>query len=215
MRVPGWLLSAPLGWVLRHLVLLTAVVFVLIGFYYREPIFGIQPAGKAVVEPSPEVDPVPMEEGQPPDSGAAMDQGPDSAAPPEASPDTTYRFRPMEQKDSDPGVDAGQLKEAARRAYWNDDRAGAEQFYEQLVKTSPGDPDAYGELGNVRYQRGDLAGAAEAYRQAIRLLQQSDPDRARQLMEILGSIGQGPVARQDPVSGNGHSGEPLNPPTPE
>ncbi|HEB96360.1 MAG TPA: hypothetical protein ENI96_08005 [Sedimenticola thiotaurini] len=174
-------LLAPVGWLFRHLFLLTCLAFVLIGYAYRGAIFGIQrleAGGPAAV------DQVALPVASPtPEAGPAVGVPAPKEAPKE------YRFRPLEEPPAEsPGKETTRLTQAARRAYWNDDLAAAEELYRQLLRLAPDDPGGYGELGNVRYQRGDLKGAVAAYRRAIELLRGKEPERARQLEEILRAV---------------------------
>lgn len=79
-----------------------------------------------------------------------------------------------------------QVLAAAREAYWLRDYAVAEQKYQALIALDPGNPDGYGELGNMYFSQGDWEKASAAYYEAgTRLTAQGMHDRARQLVEVI------------------------------
>ena len=103
-----------------------------------------------------------------------------------------YRFRPLKTASEPVPVEEGteleRLRQEARRAYWSGDPVASERLYLKLLERFPDDADLHGELGNVRFQLGDRAGAVAAYRQAIRLLAPVSPERARRLAERVRRI---------------------------
>ncbi len=79
-----------------------------------------------------------------------------------------------------------QVLAAAREAYWLRDYALAEQKYQDLIALEPGNPDGYGELGNMYFSQGDWEQAAAAYYEAgVRLVDQGLVREARQLVEVI------------------------------
>ncbi len=294
------LLAMPLGWVIRHLVLLTVVAFVLVGYGYRQAIFSLsdQPeateGGVAADRPveegdsdgtvadrpavpeeregpreggvderkaagpveSPASSPVevmaiearPLEDASrgpaetpepdapsppvskpPQDSGETTMGQPQVADPvashrPDAAPspapeiarlpvddrDADYRFRPLEATPAPlPPIresELERLRQEARRAYWSGDPAASERLYMELLEKAPDDPDLHGELGNVRYQSGDMKGAVAAYRQAAGLLQPVDPERARRLEQRIRLI-ESAVSKEPGVSRSSVAGD--------
>jgi tetratricopeptide (TPR) repeat protein len=75
---------------------------------------------------------------------------------------------------------------AAREAYWLRDYGLAEQKYKDLIALEPGNPDGYGELGNMYFSRGAWEQAAAAYYEAgVRLVDQGLIREARQLVEVI------------------------------
>ena len=80
-----------------------------------------------------------------------------------------YSFRPEAGAASDT-AELEMLIQKARAAYWRGDEEAAIDYYRQLIKASPADPDAHGELGNVLLKQGKRADAVGEYRRAISLL---------------------------------------------
>jgi hypothetical protein len=79
-----------------------------------------------------------------------------------------------------------QVLAAAREAYWLRDYALAEQKYQDLIALEPGNPDGYGELGNMYFSQGNWEQAAAAYYEAgVRLVDQGLVREARQLVEVI------------------------------
>ena len=85
-----------------------------------------------------------------------------------------------------PAVTPYRVLAAAREAYWLRDYAAAEQKYQELIALEPGNPDGYGELGNMYFSQGDWDKASASYYEAgTRLAAQGMYDRARQLVEVI------------------------------
>ncbi|HHS89256.1 MAG TPA: hypothetical protein ENJ26_02680 [Rhodobacteraceae bacterium] len=79
--------------------------------------------------------------------------------------------------------------EAARRAYWAGDQAGAETAYLELVEKAPENADVLGELGNLYYAQRRYSAAAEYYHRAgLQLLKDGDKGRVNALVGVLQSI---------------------------
>ena len=105
-----------------------------------------------------------------------------------------FHFRPLDDASVAPGEMAvggrqGDLLNQARRAYWNDEPDSAVSLYETLIQEFPHNPDYLGELGNVYFQQGNKALAAQAYFEAaVRLENQGERSRAERLQELLQKI---------------------------
>ena len=85
-----------------------------------------------------------------------------------------------------PAVTPYRVLAAAREAYWLRDYAAAEQKYQELIALEPGNPDGYGELGNMYFSQGDWDKASASYYEAgTRLAAQGMYERARQLVEVI------------------------------
>ena len=79
-----------------------------------------------------------------------------------------------------------QLINSARQAYWQGQYKQSEDYYKQAIEAEPGNPDTYGELGNVYYAQGLWDESGESlYQSAIRLLDQNRPDKAYNLLSII------------------------------
>jgi tetratricopeptide (TPR) repeat protein len=82
-----------------------------------------------------------------------------------------------------------QLWYQARFAAWNGDAPQAIGRYREIIALQPGNPDAYGEMGNVMLRLGDREGAAEAYYQAAqRLAKAGNPMMAWQLLDVIAGL---------------------------
>ncbi|HUT41153.1 MAG TPA: tetratricopeptide repeat protein [Gammaproteobacteria bacterium] len=91
-----------------------------------------------------------------------------------------------------PAVTPYRVLAAAREAYWLRDYAAAEQKYQELIALEPGNPDGYGELGNMYFSQGDWDKASASYFEAgTRLAAQGMYDRARQLVEVIRGLNGG------------------------
>jgi len=74
----------------------------------------------------------------------------------------------------------------ARRHYWQRDLRGAAMAYQALGEDYPTNPDVWGEMGNVYFGLHRREPAANAYARCVELLiEQHEPIRARQLLNIL------------------------------
>lgn len=96
---------------------------------------------------------------------------------------------------SDPGgaseIDPLMLWQSARRSAWDGDADKAIQDYRALIALQPKNYDAYGELGNVLLQKGDIDAAVDAYSQAAILISQSRyPQVAWRVVEIVSQLDQ-------------------------
>jgi hypothetical protein len=79
---------------------------------------------------------------------------------------------------------------AAREAFWLRDYALAEQKYQELIASDPGNPDGYGELGNMYFSQGEWEKASSSYYEAaVRLLDEGMTDDATQLLEVIRGLG--------------------------
>ncbi|MCK5001535.1 MAG: hypothetical protein KAS57_00815 [Gammaproteobacteria bacterium] len=89
-------------------------------------------------------------------------------------------------------VDTKQVIEDARKLFWNGNIQGSEKLYLELASIDAGDPDVYGELGNVYYTQGKWKLAGEAYYEAaIRLLAQKNNDQVSNRIDYLLRVIQG------------------------
>lgn len=79
-----------------------------------------------------------------------------------------------------------QFVSMARQAYWQGQYKQSEDYYKQAIAAEPGNPDTYGELGNVYYAQGEWDESGESlYQSAIRLLDQNRADKAYNLLSII------------------------------
>jgi len=87
---------------------------------------------------------------------------------------------------SKPQEKAYQLLADAREAYWLRDYDTAESKYLALTRLEPGNPDGYGELGNMYFSQGKWDQAATAYYAAgVRLVGQGLLDQAEELIAVI------------------------------
>jgi len=87
-----------------------------------------------------------------------------------------------------------QLLAAAREAYWLRDYQAAEDYYRQMIQNDPGNPDGYGELGNMYFSQGNWEAAATAYYEAgMRLVRSGSLAPARELADVIRGLN-GPQA---------------------
>lgn len=76
--------------------------------------------------------------------------------------------------------------ENARSLYWKRDVEAAVFAYQQVVTTDPNHAQAWGELGNLYFNHGRWAEAADSYYAAgMLLVDQGDPERASQILRVL------------------------------
>ena len=97
---------------------------------------------------------------------------------------------PSESVQDDPaevsGVGPYELLAAAREAYWLRDYERAEGQYQKLIELQPGNPDGYGELGNMYFSQGNWEAAASAYYEAgTRLLNEGLIVQAQQMVDVI------------------------------
>jgi len=84
---------------------------------------------------------------------------------------------------------ARQLIIDARRAFYRRDYEASIAAYKQLIASDQDNFDAYGELGNVYFTRGETALAAEAYYQAATIMiAQGHSQRAASLIGFLSTV---------------------------
>ena len=84
------------------------------------------------------------------------------------------------------GAGPYELLAAAREAYWLRDYERAEDQYQKLIELQPGNPDGYGELGNMYFSQGNWEAAASAYYEAgTRLLNEGLIVQARQMVDVI------------------------------
>ena len=79
-----------------------------------------------------------------------------------------------------------ELLAAAREAFWLHNYDDAEANYRALTELEPGNPDGYGELGNMYFSQGRWEEAAAAYYEAgTRLVAEGRLDSARELVTVI------------------------------
>ncbi|MDX1697932.1 MAG: hypothetical protein R3308_06560 [Thiohalobacterales bacterium] len=124
---------------------------------------------------------------------APGEPGTAAVAPTEAAPEPAETTTATDA-DAAPAKSAYQLLAAAREAYWLRDYAVAEQNYRAMIDLDPGNPDGYGELGNMYFSQGKWDLASAAYFEAgKRLADEGQLEQARQLVDVLRGL-QGPQA---------------------
>ena len=85
-----------------------------------------------------------------------------------------------------PSENARKILIKARQMFWNGNAQGSEKLYLDLMAVSDGDPDVYGELGNVYYAQGKWKQAGKAYYEAaIRLLELKKNDQVSYLLRVI------------------------------
>ncbi|MCW8855620.1 MAG: hypothetical protein OQK72_13040 [Gammaproteobacteria bacterium] len=74
----------------------------------------------------------------------------------------------------------------ARQSFWNGNAQASEKLYLDLVGLEDGDPDIYGELGNVYYAQGKWKQAGKAYYEAaVRLLALKQDSQVSYLLRVI------------------------------
>jgi len=100
------------------------------------------------------------------------------AAPPRPAQPTTGGMQQQQQY--------RQLISQARQAYWQGQYKQSEAYYKQAIAAESGNPDTYGELGNLYYAQGLWDESGESlYQSAIRLLDMNRPDKAYNLLSVI------------------------------
>lgn len=106
--------------------------------------------------------------------------------------ESTDGFRPPSDNPptAEPSMTREQGFERARRAFWNGDFEAAESAYMDLITNNPGDPDAYGELGNLYESMGKPGLAADAFYEAGSWLKRrGETEKLRHVIEFLSKKG--------------------------
>jgi len=75
----------------------------------------------------------------------------------------------------------------AREAFWRRDVAKAEELYSKLAEAQPGNPDLWGELGNLYFSQNKIKEASDAYYKAAEIL--IEEGHIRQVENLIGIIG--------------------------
>ena len=75
----------------------------------------------------------------------------------------------------------------AREAFWRRDVAKAEELYSKLTEAQPGNPDLWGELGNLYFSQNKIKEASDAYYKAAEIL--IEEGHIRQVENLMGIIG--------------------------
>jgi len=173
-----------LHWMLCHTVVLVLMIFIILAYYFREPVLGIK-----VSVPSPSLVSTKISS----EDALEIEQNIEKAEIVKIEPkeiltpkDADYNFRPKE----DVQIEVEEnLLQSARKAYWNDELDRAKTLYYAYIDMHPDHPDGYGELGNLLSTIGDLESAAEMYKKAAKLLiKEGKNEQAKQLQEVLNSI---------------------------
>ena len=74
----------------------------------------------------------------------------------------------------------------ARQSFWSGNTQVSEKFYLDLTRLEDGDPDIYGELGNVYYAQGKWKQAGQAYYEAaVRLLALQQANQVSYLLRVI------------------------------
>jgi hypothetical protein len=108
-----------------------------------------------------------------------------AALPPESETVTAEAAAAAEPA-SRPQEKAYQLLAEAREAYWLRDYDTAESKYLSLTRLEAGNPDGYGELGNMYFSQGKWDQAATAYYEAgVRLVGQGLLTQAEELLAVI------------------------------
>jgi hypothetical protein len=155
----------------------------------RPPVVSAPPSTRAADLPPEERDrPRPSPRligGSLPVYGVPTEEGPSSG--PGRPPDDGFRppgFLPTEPAATVPSHD--ELIQQARRAFWNGDFEGAEAAYMTVLSQYPGDPDVFGELGNLYQSMGKPQQALDAYFEAaVRLKAQGDESKLNKIIVLL------------------------------
>ncbi len=105
-------------------------------------------------------------------------------------------FRPPVVSEPMIPVTRDQLLQQARRAFWNGDFEGAEAIYMTVIAQQPGDPDAFGELGNLYEAMGKADQALDAFFEAgVRLKALGETEKLKIIMGLFEKEGD-PRAQQ-------------------
>lgn len=203
--MPARLIPRLIGWLARHLVVITVAVFVVVGIRLAGGLESVLADLEAFTASfwAP-----PVAEGNPerPAAGSPtptdVQEGPRTGTP--SSPRYIGGIIPIQGNGTtagrEPGT-GGQLPAApgrardlpdeairaeARAAYWDGRLDDAESRYLELLQRRPEDADLFGELGNLYLSQGLDGRAADAYYAAgVRLTRQGDFARARQVADLL------------------------------
>ncbi|MDJ0739276.1 MAG: hypothetical protein QNJ91_06140 [Gammaproteobacteria bacterium] len=213
--MPAGPVIAVVSWLASHLILWTLLAFLFVGLVLfgvvdvglpgsapHDPASASRPAQGAVppaapvagqMPPAAAVEPTPPQRAPPkmiggslpvydvrgrddmtrhtPESGAF--RPPSAAAPATAAP---------------PGLD--ELLQRARRAYWDGEFERAEAAYMDAVTQYPGEPDPFGELGNLYEAMGKPALAQDAFFEAaVRLKERGQQEKLNEVIRLLDDKG--------------------------
>ncbi|MDX1334954.1 MAG: tetratricopeptide repeat protein [Gammaproteobacteria bacterium] len=109
----------------------------------------------------------------------------------QTSPETTEAApAPAATETEDAHVLAASQKDLliqAREAFWRRDLATAEELYSKLAEAQPGNPDLWGELGNLYFSQNKIKEASDAYYKAAEIL--IEEGHIRQVENLMGIIG--------------------------
>jgi hypothetical protein len=200
--VPARLIPRLTGWLARHLVAVTLLLFVVVGVRLAGGLESVlakmgsftasfwAPAATTASAELPASDgsqpAAPTGAPSPPRfiGGVIPIYGDGSEAP--AGYATGSRERPSAAPGDVPALPGPVTRDAARAAYWDGRLDDAERIYLALLQHRPDDPDLFGELGNLYLAQGLDSRAADAYYAAgIRLARQGDAERASRIADLL------------------------------
>jgi hypothetical protein len=202
--VPARLIPRLTGWLARHLVGITLLLFVVVGVRLAGGLESVLAKTGSFTASfwAPAATTVP---GDPPESDGQQQAVPGQSAPTGApSPPrfiggvipiyeegsqapAGYATGSRERAPVGQGDTSGPVtRDAARAAYWDGRLEEAERIYLALLQRRPDDPDLFGELGNLYLAQGLDSRAADAYYAAgLRLARQGDAARAKRIADLL------------------------------
>ena len=94
----------------------------------------------------------------------------------------------VDSRTAPPGLD--ELLQRARRAYWDGEFERAEAAYMDAVTQYPGEPDPFGELGNLYEAMGKPALAQDAFFEAaVRLKERGQQEKLNEVIRLLDDKG--------------------------
>ncbi len=170
------------GLLAEHLVLGLFLVYLTIGFLFRQEIFSF--------EQPPATDVLDKGLADNPHAVSALRNSDGAVQSRAENPDTSqqksvsglseerknYRFRPLDDNESAADYAATRLSsliESARRLVMKGDFDAAKKAYAEAIRQFPDNPEPHGQLGNLYIRLGSMELAADAYYRAALLLHQS------------------------------------------
>jgi hypothetical protein len=205
--VPARLIPRLTGWLARHLVAITLLLFVVVGVRLAGGLESVL-AKMGSFTASIWAPATTTASAEPPASdvqqqaASPRSEATDSASPPRfiggvipiygdgsqapAGSGTGARDWPLAEPGEAAALPGPVTRDAARAAYWDGRLNDAERIYLALLKRWPDDPDLFGELGNLYLAQGLDGRAADAYYAAgLRLARQGDAARANRIADLL------------------------------
>ncbi len=164
---------------LQYLLPLILLVYLLMGWLFRQQIFGVADAPNKVQPDAKVVEALPQFAG-----GVAAFSS-DTQTVPQASV-SPYHFRSVQDSEWEEDQDMLNLLLPARQQVASGQVGQAEATFRNIIARYPQRPDAYGELGNLYLSQGRHGDAAEAYLSAgFRLRLPAQQGRYEDLMRVL------------------------------